>query len=119
MHRCPIFCHNQRIYLDEYMHLTMHLDTLHPSYSESLFLHVVKQNSLFLLSGFSFTNIQDSQDSRGRRRLFLYILSATSTRFNGIQKLAGLLLQKAHLCARVAARLKPGSFGFLMQTTNL
>ena len=41
---------------------------------ESLFLHVVKHNLLFLsffLSGFSFTNIHDSQDSRWKGRLLL------------------------------------------------
>ena len=34
---------------------------------------------LFLLSGFSFTNIHDSQESRRRGRLFLKLLSTTST----------------------------------------
>ena len=33
----------------------------------------------FFLSGFSFTNIHDSQDGRGRGRLFLQLLSITST----------------------------------------
>ena len=50
-------------------------EALPPSYSENLFLVVVKQNSLFSLAGFSFTNIHDSQDSRGRGRLSLYDLS--------------------------------------------
>ena len=36
--------------------------------------------NLFIMSGFSFTNIHDSQDSRGRGRLPLYFLSTTSTR---------------------------------------
>ena len=51
----------------------------------------------FFLSGFSFTNNHDSQDSRGRKRLSLYILSTTSTRFTDTQTLAGSLLQRAHL----------------------
>ena len=42
MHRCWLFCHNQGIYLDEYMQVTKH-----PTYLGSLFLDVVKQNSLF------------------------------------------------------------------------
>ena len=64
MHRCQLFCHNSGIYLDEYMQVTKHYDALHPSYSECLFLDVVKQNSLFFLCGLSFTNIHNSQDSR-------------------------------------------------------
>ena len=44
---------------------------------------------LFLLSGFSFTNIRDSQDSRGRGRLFHYFFSTTSSRFIDSQTLAG------------------------------
>ena len=57
MHRCHLFCHNQAIYIEEYIQVTKHWDALHLSYSESLFLDVVKQNLLFFLSGFSFTNI--------------------------------------------------------------
>ena len=84
------------------------------TYTESLFLHVVKHNLLFLfffLSGFSFTNIHDSQDSRCRRRLPPYIFSTTSTRFTDTQTLAGLLLQRAHLCAQLAAGIEHGIFG--------
>ena len=36
---------------------------------------------LFFLSVFSFTNIYDSQDSRGRGRVSIYLLSTTSTHF--------------------------------------
>ena len=32
--------------------------------------------------------------------------------------MAGLLLQRAHLCAKLAAELEPGTFGFLMQVAN-
>ena len=41
------------------------------TYTDSLFLHVVKHNLFFFffLSGFSFTNIHDSQGSRWRGRI--------------------------------------------------
>ena len=72
--------------------------------------------SFFFLSGFSFTNIHNSHDSRGSRRLFLYILSTTSTRFTDTQALAGLLLQRAHS----AYSWQPDSKrqGFLTQVAN-
>ena len=42
---------------------------------------------LFLfLSGFSFTNIHDSQDSKGRGKLSLYFFSTTSTCFSDISR---------------------------------
>ena len=106
MHRSQLFCHNQGIYLNEYgsscqietsplicsanqwtgfciIGTSVMKDSRRSSstYTESLFLHVVKHNLLFFLSGFSFTNIHDSQDSRWRGRLSPYILSTTSTRF--------------------------------------
>ena len=37
--------------------------------------------NFFFLSGFSFTTIHDPHDSMARGRLFLYLLSATSTNF--------------------------------------
>ena len=77
------------------------------------------------LTGFVFSSIlvffnecYDTQDSRGRVRLYLYILSTTCTCFTDTQALARLLLQKAHLCAELAARLKPGTFDFLAQVTK-
>ena len=54
---------------------------LQPSYPESLFLNVVKHNSLFFLFGFSFRNIRDSDDSREKGRPSLYILSTSSAGF--------------------------------------
>ena len=94
MHRCQLFCHNQGIYLNEKYNISrietsplicsanqwtgfciigtsVMKDSRRSSstYTESLFLHVVKHNLLFFvffLSGFSFTNIYDSQDSRWR-----------------------------------------------------
>ena len=41
----------------------------------------VPQHSFFFLSVFLFTNFHDSQDSRGKGRLFLQVLSTTFTRF--------------------------------------
>ena len=46
----------------------------------SVFDHFVK-SALFFLSGFSLTNIHDSQGSRGRRRVSIWLLFTTSTRF--------------------------------------
>ena len=51
----------------------------------------------FFLAGFSFTNIHDSKDSKGRARLSLKLLTTTSTRFINTQILAGRLLQRAQL----------------------
>ena len=86
------------------------------TYTESLFLHVVKHNFIFLfqfffISGFLLTNIHDSQDSRCKGRLSPYILSTTSTRFANTQTLAGLLLQRTHLCAQLSAGIEHGING--------
>ena len=84
------------------------------TYTESLFLHVVNYNLLFylffFLSGFSFTNIHDLQDSRCRGRLSSYLLSTISTCFTDTQTLAALLLQRIKLCAQLAAGLEHGTF---------
>ena len=128
MPRYRLLCHNQGVYLDEYIHSDVSRDfsgiplvskitrssvtssntsfntsfntsillcksmdwflydrdlrherVLHPP-SESLLLNNVKCK-YSNLSGFSFTNIHDSQDSKGRGKPSLYILSATSTCF--------------------------------------
>ena len=47
---------------------------------------------LFFLSGFFFTNICDSKDSRERRRPSVYLLSTTSTHFTDTYTLAERLL---------------------------
>ena len=88
-----------------------------------LFLHAVKQNSLFIfvsLSRFSSTNIHNLQDNRykGREAIYLYILSTASIHSRDTQTLVGLLLQRAHLCAQLTAGLKPGTFVFLTQVAN-
>ena len=64
---------------------------------------------------------EHSQYSRGRGRLSIYFLSTPSTLFMDTQTLAGRLLQRAHLCAQLAARLEAGTFGFRAQvaTTKL
>ena len=52
---------------------------------KGIFLHVIPVLFfvfVFSLSGFSFTNIHESQDCRGRRRAF-QLLTTTSTRFTG------------------------------------
>ena len=87
------------------------------TYTESLFLHVVKHNFLFLfqfffLSVFFFFHKYPQfigQQLKGR--LSLYILSTTSARFTDTQALAGLLLQRAHLCTQLAAGIEFGIFG--------
>ena len=73
---------------------------------------------IFFLSGFFFTTIHDSQDSRGRRKLSFYCFSTTSTRFTDTQTLAGLLLQRAHLCPQLAAGIELGTFDFLTHAAN-
>ena len=72
----------------------------------------------FFLSGFSFTIIDDSQDSRERRIKSLYTLSTTSARFTDTQKLAELLLQGAQLCVQLVAGFEPRAFGLLTQVPN-
>ena len=64
---------------------TMCYEAIHLSYPKSLFLHVVKHNSLFLvsLSVFFFTNIHHLQDSRDKGRLSFYIPCTTFTLFPG------------------------------------
>ena len=67
-------------------------------------------NSFFFLPGFSFTKINYLQDSRWRGRLSPYILSITSTCFADTWTLAGLLLQRTHICALLAAGVEHGTF---------
>ena len=138
MHKCQLFCHNQGIYLNQYMKVqstnsfifhnggscrietsplicsanqwtgfcmtgtsVMKYSRLSSStYNESLFLHVVKHDLLFLflfffLSQSSFTNVHHSQDSRWRGMLSSYILSTRSTCLTDTWTLARLLLHRA------------------------
>ena len=55
--------------------------------------------SLAFLSGFSFTNIHDSKDSREDGWLSLWLLSAISTCLTDTKTSAGQLLQGTHLCS--------------------
>ena len=43
-----------------------------------MMMKLLNKGNFFFLSGFSFTNIHDSQDSRGRGRLSIWLLSTTS-----------------------------------------
>ena len=53
--------------------------------------------SFSFLFGYSFTSIHNSEDSKGRGRSSLSLLSNTSTHFTGIQALAEQLLQETRL----------------------
>ena len=72
MHRRQLFCHNQGIYLDEYIQVTEHEDASHPAYSESLFLDVLKQKSLFFLFRF-FSLIFTIHRTAGEEGGYLFI----------------------------------------------
>ena len=78
-------------------------------------LRCCKAEFAFLLSGFSFTNIYNSQEIKEIGRLSFYILSVTSTHFTDIRTFVELLLQRAHLFPKLAADLELGKIGFLMQ----
>ena len=65
-----------------------------------------------------FTNIYESQEYKGRGRVFLQLFPITSTRFAGTQTLAGRIPQGSHLCRQLAAGLEPGHFGFRAQVAN-
>ena len=67
----------------------------------------------FFLSGFSFTNIHDSQDSRGRKGGGISL-----TPLYYFHPLYSRLLQRAHLCTWLAAGLEPGTFSFRAQVAN-
>ena len=85
------------------------------TYTESLFLHVIKHNLLFLLLLFFiwlfFHEYSRFTEQQVKGRLSPYTLSTTSTRFTNTQTLAGLLLQRAHFCAWLAAGIEHGLFG--------
>ena len=73
---------------------------------------------LFVFIWVFFHEYHELKDSRSRGRLSLYNFFTTCFRFTNAQALAKLLLQRAHLCAKLAAGLEPGTFGFLSQVTN-
>ena len=65
----------------------------------------------FNLSGFSFTNIHDSWDSRRRGKLSLLFLSTIFASFTGAETLAGILLQGVYLYAWLAVGPELETFG--------
>ena len=92
-------------------------DSRHSSftYTEGLFFHVVKHNLLFLFLFYSiwffFHEYSRFTGQQVKGRLTPYFLSTFSTHFTNTQTLAGLLLQRAHLCAQLAAGIEHGTFG--------
>ena len=85
------------------------------TYTESLFSHVVNHNLLFFFSFFSiwlffheYCRFTGQQVKRETISLYPFY---HSTRFTGTQTLAGSLLQRAHLCAQLAAGIEHGIFG--------
>ena len=48
-----------------------------PDYAFNDYIHVLFSEKFFFLSGFSFTNIRDSQDSRGRRRVSFFLSNSS------------------------------------------
>ena len=79
------------------------------TYTESLFLHVVKSNLLFFFYLAFLSRIFTIHRTAGKGGLYLVLLFTTSPHFTGTQTLAGLLLQRAHLCTQLAARTKRGT----------
>ena len=71
--------------------------------------------NFFFLCGFFFTNIQDWQDSWGRRRLCLYILSIKSHLLYRHLDISRLIAAERQ---PLATGLEPGRFGFLTQVGN-
>ena len=72
---------------------------------------------LFVFIWIFFHEYHELKDSMSRGRLSLYNFFIPCFRFTNAQALAKLLLQRAHLCAKLAAGLEPGTFGFLSQVT--
>ena len=84
----------------------------------TLFVDIVEEKTFFFLSGFSFTDIHNSRDSRRSGGLSLLLLSTTPTRFTDAWILAGPLLQGTQPSIELAAGLEPGTFGFHVQVAN-
>ena len=73
---------------------------------------VVTHNSLFFPTWFFFHEYSRFTTQQGKgQRLPPYILSITFTRLTGIQTLARLLLQRAHISAQLAPGIEQGTFG--------
>ena len=84
------------------------------NFKKWVFLHVLQHNfkyhKVFFLLVFSFLNIHNSQDHRGRERLLIQLFSITSTWFLNTSTLTGWLLKTAYLCTQLAARLEQETF---------
>ena len=85
------------------------------TYTESLFLHIVKHNLLFkfqffFLSSF-FHEYPRFTGQQVKGETSPYILSTISIRFTDTQTLAGLLLQRAHFWAQLEDEIENGIFG--------
>ena len=70
---------------------------------------------IFFLSGFSFTDIDKSQDCRGRH---FFNSSLPLSPVSHTQTISGRLLQRAHLCTQLAAGLEPATFDFRAQVAK-
>ena len=87
------------------------------SYTDSLFLHVVKDNFLLFFAFFFYlvflSRVFMIHRTAGEEGGYLstYILPTTSARITVFQTLAGLLLQRNHLCAQLAAGIEHRTFG--------
>ena len=82
-------------------------------YTESPFLYVLKHNLLSFFSIWLFFHEYSrftKQQVKGEA-ISLYLLFANSTRFTDTQTLAGLLLQRAHLCIKLAVGIEHETFG--------
>ena len=96
--------------------------------TESLFLHVAKRNLLFLFQFFFYLGffsriftIHRTEDERGDYFLMSFCHFYP---FHGHLDIAGLLLQRAHICAQLAAGIEHGIFGtrsleFILSTLAL
>ena len=95
-----------------------HLGWFHFQFSSNFSLHPLIKIQLCFLSGFSFTNIHDSQTGQQGEGGGIYLFSTTFTRFTDTLTLARLLLQRAHLYTQLAAGLEPGTFDFQAHIAN-
>ena len=79
------------------------------TYTESLFLHLAKHNLLFFfyLAFLSQIFMIHQTAGEGRCHLLIFFLPLPPAS----QTLAELLLQRARLCAQLAARIQHGTFG--------
>ena len=102
MHRCRLFCDNQGIYRDEYIKVKALRRSSSIIIRKSV-LRCYKVEFPFFLSGFSFANIHDSQDSMGRGDylFMIYLICLVSVMiciFNGEKFIYGTFEDCVGLC---------------------